>query len=407
MTRSVVVTGIAVETPFGRGLDRLWEGLIGARSAVSPVHRFDTSHKVYRTQKAATVPRLAPEIRGQTDSSAIDIVRELVDELCEQTGARSCGSPYDTAVCLGSSQSGANTFFQEYVRLRGGGASDADFTRSRQWLSSGSLLGEVAKRASALGPAILVSTACASGTSSIGIAYDMIRRGRIQRAIAGGVGYYTEISFSGFNILRLTGRDGCKPFDAERDGMMLGDGFAFVMLEEESSAMARGASVHARILGYASANEAHHATSPDPSGEAGYRVMWNALGKSSANLARLDYINAHGTGTLANDTAELTAIRRLLVGGQRADAVAISSTKGALGHSLGGAGSVEFVATVLSIQKGAAPPTIGLRMPQPGFEDLTLVQDRPDERTIRVALSNSFAFGGNVAAIAVTGPGGP
>src|SRR5207244_1698963 len=134
---------------------------------------------------------------------------------------------------------------------------------------------------------------------AVGVGYDLIRRGRAKRVIAGGYGYYNDIAYSGFNILRVTGRDGCHPFDRDRDGMMLGDGFALVLLEALPLADRRNATPLARVIGYSTANEAHHATSPDPSGETGYRVMWDALSRSTDRLAMLDYINAHGTGTEA------------------------------------------------------------------------------------------------------------
>src|SRR5207237_495491 len=236
------------------------------------------------------------------------------------------------------------------------------------WVSAGSILSTVARQTNARGAAMVVSTACASGTSSIGIGYDWIRRGRAKRVFAGGIGFFSELSFSGFNILRLTARDGCRSFDVERDGMMFGDGFAIVVLEDEEFARRRGAKIWARILGYATANEAFHPTSPDPQGSAGFRAMWQALQRDAGLLSKLDYINAHGTGTLVNDTAELRAIQRLISLDENKKNVAVSSTKGHHGHSLGAAGSVEFIATVLSLKHQQVPPTLGLENPEPGFD---------------------------------------
>jgi 3-oxoacyl-[acyl-carrier-protein] synthase II len=290
--------------------------------------------------------------------------------------------------------------FQDFLHLRRGRAAEFNFKTSFSRLSSAAMLSELGKTLQTRGPALMVSTACASGTSSIGVAYDWIRLGRVRAAYAGGLGYFSQVSFSGFNILRLTGIAGCRPFDRKRDGMMLGDGFALVSLEREDDAVRRGAQILTRIAGYSCANEAYHATSPDPTGESGFNVMWNSLGCSLERLDRLDYINAHGTGTQANDSAELAAVARLLAMRSGEEQVAMSSTKGAHGHCLGGAGSVEFIAMVLAQNRSVVPPNLGLNDPEEHPERLSLLCE-PVARPIRVALSNSFAFSGNVASIAI------
>lgn len=401
MSKSVVVTGMAIWSPFGRGLEAFWDGLASGRSGRSDVTRFDVTHPAYRTRAAAAITDIGPEMSGRAEEDSLRILRDVVDDVIADSGVDGSDvSPYDVAVCLGSSHSVTKSFL-DYLRGQCNETVSLSPSGRYSWLSAGSVLSEVASRVDARGSALVVSTACASGTSSIGIAYDLIRQGRARRAFAGGVGYFSELSFSGFNILRLTGRDGCHPFDAERDGMMLGDGIALVVLEDEELARERGARINARIAGYASGNEAYHATAPDPEGAAAFRVMWNALNRSPNLLSRLDYINAHGTATLANDAAELVAVRRLLEMRESNRSVAISSTKGHHGHSLGAAGSVEFVATVLAMQRRVVPPSVGLENSEPGFEDLDLVRGAARPLPIRLALSNSFGFGGNAAAIAV------
>lgn len=401
MTRGVVITGMGIWSPYGRGVDQFWRGLTSGESARRPVTRFDTDHRVYRAHDAATIDTIGPEVTGEAEADASRMLSEAITDLLASAAIESGDvSPHEVAVCLGSSQS-ATKVFADYLRRKRGEEIAPDTFSSPLWVTAGALIAEVARQTGALGPAMVVSTACTSGTSSIGIGYEMIRSGRIKRAIAGGVGFFSEISFSGFNILRLTARDGCRPFDIARDGMMFGDGFALAALEDEELARGRGANILARVVGYASGNEAFHPTSPDPQGAAGFRVMWQALNRQPELLAQLDYINAHGTGTTVNDTAELLAIRQLLQMRDGSGSVAISSTKGHHGHALGAAGGVEFVATVLAVQNGVAPSTCGLLNPQPGFEDLDLVRGKPRPHSIRVALSNSFAFGGNVASIAV------
>jgi 3-oxoacyl-[acyl-carrier-protein] synthase II len=278
---------------------------------------------------------------------------------------------------------------------------DPSLTGSNSWLSSAAFHSDLAAQHGAQGPSAMISTACASGTSSIGVAWDWIRQGRAKRVFAGGYGYFSDIPVTGFNILRLVGKEGCHPFDVNRDGMMLGDGFALVVLEDEELARRRGANIIARVAGYSAINEAYHPTSPDPSGDTALRAMWNALGRSEERLASLGYINAHGTGTVANDIAELTAIERLLAQRRGGAPVPVSSTKGHHGHSLGATGSVEFVATLLALQRSFIPATLGLENPEPGFANINLVRGTSLQREIRTALSNSFAFGGNAAAIAI------
>jgi 3-oxoacyl-[acyl-carrier-protein] synthase II len=397
----VVVTGMAICSPYGNGTETFWQGLTGGHSGQKPITRFSVDNWVYRTKAAATIETIGLEENGDAERSAMEILSAVTDDVIIDSGIEPKDvSPYEVAVCLGSSQTLTNVFLNYLHRERGAGSSPESFA-DYSWISAGSVLFNVTRKVKAQGPALVVSTACASGTSSIGVAYDLIRQGRAKRAFAGGVGFFSALSFSGFNILRLTGRDGCRPFDTSRDGMMFGDGFALVVLEDEDFAKQRGAKIKAKILGYATANEAYHPTSPAPDGETGFRVMWQALNRSQENLARLDYINAHGTGTLVNDTSELNAITRLVSLRDNAEKPAVSSTKGHHGHSLGATGSVEFIATVLALNHQTAPPNLGLETPEPGFEKLDLVSGKAHPRRIRVALSNSFAFGGNVASIAI------
>lgn len=395
---------MAIWSPYGRGLQVFWNGLANGLSCRKAVRRFDVSHWVYRARSAALIDQIKSEASGEAELSAVQLLTDVVDDVLATSGIKGDDvSPYDVAVCLGSSQS-VTKVFADYLRQRRGETVAPDAFAGYSWISAGSLLSEVTRRVNAQGPALVISTACASSTSSIGVAYDLIRLGRARRAFAGGVGFFSELSFSGFNILRLTGREGCHPFDIDRDGMMFGDGFALVSLEDEDLARERGANVLARVVGYATGNEAFHPTSPAPDGAAGFRVMWQALNCSSQLLSRLDYINAHGTGTPVNDSAELKAIQRLIEMRDGDDRVAVSSTKGHHGHALGAAGGVEFVATVLAMQNKMVPPTLGLENPEPGFESMNLVRGASHPQIIRVAISNSFAFGGNVASIAVEAP---
>jgi 3-oxoacyl-[acyl-carrier-protein] synthase II len=399
--RPVVVTGMAIRSPYGDGLEAFWDGLLTGRSAAHGVRRFPVDHWVYRSREGATIEEIPVEEAGEAEFCGDRLVSQLAADI--KAAARvvpSEVSRYEVALAVGSSHSGVPQRFQSYLRMRAAHAGQAEIGDLSTPLHAGAWLTLLAAELEVGGPALMVSTACTSGTSSIGIVYEMIRDGRATRGYAGGLGYFSEIAFSGFNILKLIGRSGCRPFDAKRDGLMLGDGFALVCLEDEAFARARGAPIFARIVGYASGNEAYHATSPDPAGETALRIMWEALNRSDQTLARLDYINAHGTGTPANDAAEIKAIRRLLERRGELEATSISSTKGHHGHSLGAAGSIEFVATVLALTHETAPPNCGLEEPEREFAGLDLVRTTK-RRPIDVAMSNSFAFGGNVAAIVI------
>ncbi len=395
--RNVYVTGMAIWSPFGRGTEAFWNALCGDVSGVAPVTRFATDHWVYRTKSGAVIGTIAPEDDGADEESARAILDAVIADLfAASSAAADDASPYRTGVYVGSSQN-VNRTFRDHIAH----GVEASLAGEHLSLSPARLLHQIAAAGNARGAIALVSTACASGTSSVGLAFDAIGRGRLDRAFAGGIGHFSQVSFSGFNILRLTTRTRCAPFSKTRDGMILGDGYALLLLESEELVLRRRAAPIARIVGYGSGNEAYHPTAPQPDGNAAYNVMWSALGRSMAMLDRLDYINAHGTGTPAHDRSELTAIDRLLQARNGGNRVAISSTKGHHGHSLGAAGSVELVATLLAMQHGMAPPTLTLSEPEPGFEHLCLVREHPLPQPIRVALSNSLAFGGNIASIAV------
>ena len=401
---NVVVSGLGVWSPYGPGTDRLWEGLVGDEAALHPVDRFSADGGGYRTALGATIPAMGSERTGAADRTALTIIDRVLDDALADAAVDACGnlSPYDVALLFGVTQA---------LPLPLRRATDDDGyvdslvpEAALHAMGSARVLERIAQRTGARGQRLVISTACASGTSSIGLGYDLIRRGRARRVLAGGLAFFSELSFSGFNILRVLSKTGCRPFDRDRDGVALGDAFVVVVLEDEALAARRGKVPRARILGFASANEAFHATAPDPTGTAAYGVMRSALGGGTELLERLDYVNAHGTGTPANDKAELLAIGRLAALRRNDDPIAVSSTKGHHGHALGAAGSIEFAATVLAIEHGRIPATLGLRTPAMTEPRVQLVGGGPIDRPIRVALSNSFAFGGNVASVAVGAP---
>jgi len=392
MSREAVVTGLGLWTPYGRGPDAFWKGLMSGQPASSKVDRFDSDRKGYRTNMAASISGMGSEVSGETERTAAEFVNAVLSDAIADSGVSSRDlSPYEVGVVVGVTQ--------------GTPPPVRPLTQTPEmaiWgLGSGAVLRQIVGCTRAQGYVASISTACASGTQSIGIGYGLIRNGQARRVFTGGLGYFSEISFSGFNTLRVLSKDGCRPFDAKRDGVMLGDAFVLIVLEEEDLARDRGARIYGRVLGYACGNEAFHATAPDPSGTAACDTMRRSLGCGSEHLERLDYVNAHGTGTIANDSAELAAIARLAANRSSRHPIAVSSTKGHHGHALGAAGSVEFSATLLAIVHQAIPATCGLETVTASYDSIDLVRGGPLQRPVRVALSNSFAFGGVLASIAI------
>ena len=242
------------------------------------------------------------------------------------------------------------------------------------------------------GPRSTIATACSSSATAIGYGAALIQSGRADVVITGGSESLSELTFSGFNSLRSVDRTTCRPFDRNREGLVLGESGSVLVLESRRLAEAHGMTGYARVLGYGICADAYHITSPDPQGEGAERSMLNGLDNAAISPEAVDYINAHGTGTPVNDKVETLAIKRLF--GERAHTIPVSSTKSALGHCLGAAGGVEAIATILALYHGLLPPTLNYQEADPDC-DLDYVPNEARVADIQVALSNSFAFGGN------------
>jgi 3-oxoacyl-[acyl-carrier-protein] synthase II len=245
------------------------------------------------------------------------------------------------------------------------------------------------------GPKETVVMACASGAASIALAADLVRDGVVPLAVAGGVDALTRICFMGFNALKLLDPEPCRPFDRDRKGMSIGEAAAFLVLEDADRCRARGGRELATLLGAGISTDAHHVTSPQPEGEGMARAMTLALGDAGIDARAVDYVNAHGTGTLTNDRTEALALSRVFGAG----GVPISSTKSLVGHTMAAAGSLEAVATILALQHGLIPPTANVTQVDPEIP-FDCVPGRARPAPLEVALSNSFGFGGqNVSLI--------
>lgn len=249
------------------------------------------------------------------------------------------------------------------------------------------------------GPVYTTMSACAAGTAAMGIAFDQIAGGKADVMIAGGADPLAAFSCYGFHALKALSPDECRPFDAARNGISIGEGSAFFVVESLEHARSREARIYGEILGYSIGNEAHHITSPDPSGAGALASMRHALDQAGLRADQLDYINAHGTSTPMNDAMELKAIGELL--GEHRGQVAVSSTKSMTGHCLGAAGSIELAACFIALHEGFIPPTSRLAEVEAEHQSLWLVKDSPVKAELTYILSNSFAFSGNTSSIVI------
>ncbi|MBT34535.1 MAG: 3-oxoacyl-ACP synthase [Thalassobius sp.] len=396
----VVITGLGILCSIGKDLQEFKTNLRNGNSGLKqiPTRRFDTSLPVYRNNSACILePELYDDLYEKDATILSDLSKKVVQDAIEDAGLqmdkinnRRMGVAVATSV-------GASYPFMRWVKNKIDGEPAKDI--NLLFHTTSTIGGNIAKQYDLRGPISTISTACAAGTNSIGRGFDFISKGRVDYMIAGGVDVFTELTYSGFNALQAISKGACKPFDKNRDGLNLGDAGAFVILESLSSAKKRNAKIYAEIKGYSTINEAYHATAPCPDGGFAYSAMQKALLQGKIDIGKVEYINAHGTATAANDTMEIKAIRKL------ADKrpVFVSSTKSMTGHTLGAAGSVELVATTVAMHDGFIPPTINLSDPILEAEDhnLVIVKDKGLDYKFDTAISNSFGFAGNMSAIAI------
>jgi 3-oxoacyl-[acyl-carrier-protein] synthase II len=412
--RRVVVTGLGMVTPLACGVEETWSRLIAGQSGAGPITRFDASNVV--TQYACEIPMgdgsdgtfnpddwMEPKDRRKVDdfilyglAAATQAVRDSgwvpeTDAQKERTG-----------VMIGSGIGGLTSIAETAVLIKEKGPK-----RVSPFFIPGALInlvsGQVSIRFGFKGPNHAVVTACSTGAHAIGDAARLIMLDDADVMVAGGAeSPISEIGIAGFNACKaLSTRradeptKASRPYDADRDGFVMGEGAGVVVLEEYEHAKARGAKIYAEVLGYGMSGDAWHITAPSEDGEGAYRCMQAALKRAGLTPDRIDYINAHGTSTMA-DTIELGAVERLM--GDAAAKATMSSTKSSIGHLLGAAGAVEAIFCVLAIRDQVAPPTINLDNPAV-TPKLDLAPNKAVRRKIDVALSNSFGFGGTNASL--------
>jgi 3-oxoacyl-[acyl-carrier-protein] synthase II len=412
--RRVVVTGLGMVSPLACGVEETWDRLLAGQSGAGPIEKFDASHLA--TTYACEVP-LGDGSDGtfKPDDWMSSKDRRKVDDFilygmaaATQAVTDAGWTPEDeadrlrTGVMIGSGIGGLSSIADTAILLKEKGP-----RRVSPFFIPGSLInlisGQVSIRYGFKGPNHAVVTACSTGAHAIGDAARLIQWGDAEVMIAGGAeAAICEIGIAGFNACKALStkraddpQKASRPYDADRDGFVMGEGAGVVVLEEYEHAKARGAKIYAEVLGYGLSGDAYHITAPSEDGDGGFRSMTAALERAGLEPGDIDYINAHGTSTMA-DTIELGAVERLM--GDAAAGTTMSSTKSSIGHLLGAAGAVEAIFCILAIRDQVAPPTINLDNPAIA-PTLDLAPNVKRERMINVALSNSFGFGGTNASL--------
>jgi 3-oxoacyl-[acyl-carrier-protein] synthase II len=407
--RRVVVTGLGAITPVGNDVATTWRALLEGKSGAGPITKFDASS--FAVRFACEVKDFDPYLymdrkeAKRADSFTQYAVGAAVQAMRDAGFAE--GSGYDpdrTGVIIGSGIGGLQTFEEQHDTYRERGPSKISPFFIPMFISD-IAAGIVSMQFQAKGPNYATVSACATSAHAIGDAFRTIQYGDADVMITGGAeATVTAMAIGGFaNMRALSERNddpltASRPFDATRDGFVMGEGSAVVILEELEHAKARGAHIYAEVAGYGATGDAYHLTAPAPGGEGARRAMLRAMSDAELSPEMVQYVNAHGTSTPANDLNETRAIKDAF--GEAVGQLNVSSTKSSTGHMLGAAGAVEFVITALAVQAGKIPPTINYRTPDPEC-DLNYTPNVSVEREVSAAISNSFGFGGHNVALAV------
>lgn len=393
----VVITGAGIVTALGIGWKKNAEGFRLGKNAVRAVTLFDVSRQRVKMAAQAEIPNALPATRlSPQQLRRMDRATRLLVLAAHEAWQQSGWEPSENLPLVLGTTSGGMSLGEAYYRqaINTPGDHRRQATRVQHY--------QAQRQASDLlnafgfsGPITIIANACASGANSIGHAWDILRRGHARRVLTGGYDALSQMVFAGFDSLQALSPTQCRPFDAHRDGLALGEGAAVLALETLDDARKRNAEILGEIVGYGAATDAHHLTQPHPDGDAALASMSAACAAANLIPEKINYINAHGTGTPLNDSAEAAAINRWA--GDSAKKIPVSSTKSCIGHLLGGAGSVEAVICLMTLREQWLPPTLTLQTPEPACA-FPLVQ-KPTDAKVEYALTNSFGFGGANASL--------
>lgn len=385
------MVGAGIVSPLGFGLEETTRSLREGKDCVSPVTMFPVER--CRCKMAGQVANgpLAEANGYTTHPERLHRVARMMILALKEAMAQA--GEFDPELTVVGTTSGGMTFGEQYYRsLKNNDAASrrvpsliANYTPQKPMMDAQEAFGIIA-------PCQIIANACASGTNAIGHAFDCVRSGRYQRVLTGGYDAISELVFVGFDSLQAATPERCRPFDRQRSGLVLGEGAAVLALENFESAQKRGARILAEIIGYGISTDNHHLTQPDPSGIGPRQAMEGALANAEIGPGDIDYINAHGTATPFNDASEGKAIAELFNG------VPVSSTKGMMGHSLGAAGAIEAIFSLIALRDQFLPPNINFRDGDDGLE-LDIVANESKSARVRTVLSNSFGFGGTNASV--------
>lgn len=403
--RRVVVTGMSMLTPLGQGLKPVWDSVLAGHSGIRPITLFDAS--VFKVRFGGEVPDFDPApVIDAKEQRRVDRFAQFAIVgtawAIEDAGIDfSHEDPERCGVIMGSGVGGLREIEEAGKQCIKDPTRFSPLMITRLMVNAGS--GHISIRYGLKGPISAVATACASSANAIGDAYRAIQQDEADVMVTGGSeAALTPLGLGGFVAMRaLSQRNdnpaaASRPFDRERDGFVLSEGSGVLILEEYEHARARGARIYAELIGYGSTSDGVHITAPDPEGKGAARAMRRALNDAKLDPSEIEYVNAHGTATELGDRAETAAIKSVF--GPQSKEMAVSSTKGSMGHLLGASGGVELILTALSIYQGVMPPTINLYDPDPEC-DLDYVPNEARERPVVCAMSNSFGFGGHNASL--------
>ncbi len=396
--KRIAITGLGVFSAAGKNVPAYRDALLNGRCAVGPIDLFDVSP--FPARIGAQVRDFDP--RDHFDRRTADRLSRAdqfgviaAGEALADSGIAGHYSPYDLGVSMGA---GAGGMFQAESWLQDVLAGRKGHPNALRGLLPDRTSTSVAATYNLAGYQGSITTACSSSATAIGWGADLIAAGLQKAVLCGGSDSLCVLTYAGFNSLRLVDPEPCSPFSLGRQGISLGEGSAFMVLEGEEDALRRGARIYGSILGYAIVGEAYHMTAPEPNGTDAARAMTGALRAAGVEIDAVGWVNAHGTGTPLNDVVESKAMK--LVFGSRAAAVPLVSTKALTGHCLGAAGSMEAVATIIALDEGIIPQTLNFRGADPEC-DLDYCHAGLRRSDVAVALSNSFAFGGNITSLVI------
>lgn len=404
MRQRAVITGMGVLTPIGNDVEAFGQGLQAGRNGIAPIEGFDPQR--HRCRQAGELKGFDPaahfteEERPNLSRGTMMVLRAAAEALADARLDLEGEDRARIGVILGSdlggmpaSEAGYRALHHPYRRGRWDGKAPWGPLLLDSFICS--VADRVALHYGLGGTTLVMSTACSAGLHAIGVGLDAIRSGQAEVMLVGGIDPLSEMPQAGFGVLRSLAEGPIRPFDKKRDGTVLGEAAALLVLESEEHARARGARVRARVAGYGGSTDAYHMTRPDETGDGPARAMRQALHDAGLRPEQIDYVKAHATATPANDVIETRAIKRVF--GDRTQ-VPVSSVKSMIGHSLGASGAVESVAAVLALEGGFVPPTLNLENPDPEC-DLDYVPGTSRRKELGAVMANAFGFGGNNAAM--------